>query len=176
MDVYFLRHANAGESLPNPKQDEKRPVDELGIEQSQRMGRVLAVLEVKPDAIISSPLTRATQTAALVAKQLGFEKSVLLEDSLRPDAQFEDFRDLLRRHTKQKAIMVVGHNPTLSEFLSLLISDEATGSTIELKKGAVAKVELKRRRPLLQWILTPKTAQAAQEASASRSRPKTSRK
>ena len=175
MDVYFLRHASAGEHFANPKQDEKRPLDELGIEQSKRMGKVLAQLGVKLDAIISSPLTRATQTAALAAQELGYEKSVLLEDSLRPDAEFEDFHDLLRRHSKQKAIMVVGHNPTISEFLSLLISDEATDATIELKKGAVAKVELK-KRPVLEWILTPKTVQAAQEASAAKSRPKTSRK
>ncbi len=175
MDVYFLRHASAGESLPNPKQDEKRPLDQLGIDQSKRMGKVLAKLEVKLDAIISSPLTRATQTAALVAQEIGHQKSVLLEDSLRPDAEFEDFHDLLKRHTKQKAIMVVGHNPTLSEFLSLLVSDEAIDSTIELKKGAIAKIEWK-KRALLEWILTPKTVQIAQEASATRSRPKTSRK
>jgi len=176
MDIYFLRHANAGESLPNAKQDEKRPLDELGLEQSQRMGRVLAALDVKVDAMISSPLRRATQTAALVATELGYQKSVLLVDCLRPDAKFDQFRDLVRRHSKQKAIMVVGHNPTLSEFLSLLVSDEATDSTIELKKGAVAKVEWKRRRPLLQWVLTPKAVQAIQEAPATRSRPKISRK
>ena len=82
---------------------------------------------------------------------------------------------LLRRQAKQKSIMVVGHNPTLSEFLSLLVSDEAVASTIELKKGAVAKVELK-KRPVLEWILTPKTVALAQEASATSSRPKTSRK
>lgn len=175
MNVYFLRHASAGEHLPNPKQDEKRPLDGLGVDQSKRMGKVLARLAVEVDAIISSPLTRATQTAALVAQEIGHEKSVLLEDSLRPDAKFEDFHDLLRRHTRQKAVMVVGHNPTLSEFLSLLVSDEATDSTIELKKGAVAKVELK-KRPVLEWILTPKTVRMAQEASAARSRPKTSRK
>lgn len=176
MDIYFLRHANAGESLADPKQDEKRPLDELGVEQSQQMGRVLKALEVKVDEIISSPLARAKQTAGLVATALGFEKSLLLDNSLRPDAKFEDFRQLLRRHAKKDAIMVVGHNPSLSEFLSLLVSDEATDSTIELKKGAVARVQMTRRQPTLQWILTPKTVQAAQEAWASRSRPKTSRK
>lgn len=176
MDLYFLRHANAGKSLANPKQDEQRPLDELGIEQSHRMGKVMARLEVKLDAIISSPLKRAKQTAALVADELGFQNSLLLVNSLRPDATFEDFRALLRRHTKQKAIMVVGHNPTLSEFLTKLVSDEATTSTIELKKGALAKVEIEKRRPVLQWILTPKTVQTIQETSASRSRPKTSRK
>jgi phosphohistidine phosphatase len=140
------------------------------------MGRVLKTLDVKVDEIIASPLVRAKQTAALTATALGFEKSLLLENSLRPDAKFEDFRQLLRRHAKKAAIMVVGHNPTLSEFLSMVVSDEAAESTIELKKGAVAKVQLKRRQPTLQWMLTPKTVQAAQEASASRSRPKTSRK
>jgi phosphohistidine phosphatase len=176
MDLYFLRHANAGESLKDAKQDEKRPLDELGVQQAQQMGRVLHAMGVEVDVIVSSPLVRAKQTAALVATALAFDKSLLLEDSLRPEAKFEDFRQLVRRHAKKSAIMVVGHNPTLSEFLSLVVSDEATDATIELKKGAVAKVQIKRRRPSLQWILTPKTVDAAQEASASRSRPKTSRK
>lgn len=176
MDLYFLRHANAGESLANLKQDEKRPLDDLGIEQSQRMGKVMAALGIELNAIITSPLQRAKQTAALVANLLGFNQSLLLENCLRPDAKFEDFRELMRRHAKQNAIMVVGHNPTLSEFLSLLVSDEATGVTIELKKGALAKVEIDKRRPVLQWMLTPKAVQAIQETSATRSRPKTSRK
>lgn len=174
MDLYFLRHASAGEHMANPKQDEKRPLDELGVEQARRMGRVLAAMGVEMDAIISSPLTRATQTAALAAEELGFQKSMLLEDSLRPDAEFVQFRDLVKRHAKQKAIMVVGHNPTISEFLSKLVSDEAVDSSIELKKGAVAKVEMKGRRPQLQWLLTPKAVEKIQEASSSR--PKTSRK
>jgi len=176
MDIYFLRHASAGESLPDPKQDEKRPLDDVGVQQSRQMGRVLAKLEVQPDAIISSPLVRAKQTAALVATELGFKKTLLLENCLRPDAKFEQFRQLLRKHSKKKGIIVTGHNPTLSEFLSSVVSDEATNKTIELKKGAVAKVQVKRGQPLLQWILTPKSIQAAQETSASRSRPKTSRK
>ncbi|MGZ4788274.1 MAG: phosphohistidine phosphatase SixA [Terriglobales bacterium] len=176
MDIYFLRHANAGQSLADPKQDEKRPLDQLGVDQSQQMGRVLKALNLELDAIVSSPLARTKQTAALVAEELGFKKSLLLDDALRPDAKFEDFRQLVRRHAKDNAIMVVGHNPTLSEFLSLMVSEEATDSTIEMKKAAVAKVQMERRQPTLQWILTPKTVEAAQEASASKSRPKTSRK
>ncbi len=176
MDIYFLRHANAGESLPDPKQDEKRPLDPLGVEQSHQMGQVLRTLGVDLDVIISSPLVRAKQTAGFVAEELGFTKSLLLEDALRPDAKFEDFAQLVQLHSKDDAIMVVGHNPTLSQFLSLLISDGATNATIELKKGAVAKVQVKRKNPVLQWLLTSKTVHAAQEASASRSRPKTSRK
>lgn len=176
MDVYFLRHANAGESLADPKQDEKRPLDQLGIEQSQRISRVLAGLGVKLDAIISSPLVRAKQTAALAAAELGYTKSVLLDKALRPDAEFEHFQQILRRHSKTESIMVVGHNPNLSEFLSLLVTDEETAQAIDLKKGALARLEWKPRRSSLHWILTPRLVQAVEETSATRSRPKTSRK
>ena len=176
MDVYFLRHANAGESLADPKEDEKRPLDQLGIDQSQRMGRVLAGLGVKLDAVISSPLVRAKQTAALVATELGYTKSVMLEKALRPDAEFEDFEQILRRHPKTDSVLVVGHNPNLSEFLSLFLSDEKSTDTTELKKGALALVEWKPRRSRLHWLLPPRLVQVVEETSATRSRPKTSRK
>jgi phosphohistidine phosphatase len=176
MDVYFLRHANAGESLADARADEKRQLDKLGIEQAQRMGRLLKALGVKIDAILSSPLVRAKQTAALAATEMGYTKSVLLDKGLRPQAKFEEFKEILQRHSKHEAIMVVGHNPNQSEFLSLLVSDEATAETIELKKGGLAKLEWKPRRSDLLWVLTPKLVQTIEEASATSSRPKTSRK
>src|SRR5260370_524886 len=71
MILYFLRHANAGVHLINPKKDEKRALDKEGIEQCGYIGRALAALEVQVDAIVSSPLKRATQTASLVANHLG---------------------------------------------------------------------------------------------------------
>src|ERR1022692_5018857 len=76
MDIYFLRHANAGEPKVNPARDEKRPLDKLGIEQSHDVGRALAALGVSPEVIISSPLRRAAQTAAVVANELGYEDKV----------------------------------------------------------------------------------------------------
>ena len=66
MILYFLRHANAGKPLANPKKDEKRALDKEGIEQCGTVGRALAALDVQVDAIISSPLKRAAQTASLV--------------------------------------------------------------------------------------------------------------
>ena len=71
MIVYFVRHASAGHHLANPVQDEKRPLDDEGIEQCTQVGRALAAMDVRVDAVISSPLKRATQTASLVANELG---------------------------------------------------------------------------------------------------------
>ena len=87
MDIYFLRHANAGEPKLNPAKDEKRPIDKLGIEQSHDVGRALAALDVNPDVIISSPLRRATQTAAVVANELGHEDKVITDAALRPGGE-----------------------------------------------------------------------------------------
>src|SRR5580693_4500849 len=107
MIIYFLRHASAGEPLSNPKRDEKRALDETGVEQCGYVGRALTALDVQVDVILSSPLKRAAQTASLVGNEMGHEGKLQLEDGLRPGAAFADFRKLLDRHVRHDAIMVV---------------------------------------------------------------------
>jgi phosphohistidine phosphatase len=177
MDIYFLRHANAGEPRVNPAKDEKRPIDKLGIEQSHDVGRALAALGVNPEVIISSPLRRANQTAAVVANELGHEDKVITDAALRPEASYEQFQDLLRRHSRRDAIIVVGHNPSMTEFLNNLLSGGVPLNAVELKKGAVAKVEKNDRKPaVLKWCMPPRVVRSIQQASATSSRPKTVRK
>ena len=76
MIVYFLRHASAGKAKADPAQDDQRPLDEPGIEQSMTMGRLLARLEPQVEEIISSPLQRARQTADSLARKLGLRVEV----------------------------------------------------------------------------------------------------
>lgn len=176
MIIYFLRHANAGKPLADLKKDEKRALDKEGIEQCGTVGRALAALDVQVDVIISSPLKRAAQTASLVGNELGYEGKLQFEDALRPGASSADFRKLLEKYAKQEAIMVVGHNPNLSEFLGRTISENGCEAGTELKKGAVAKVEMGRSAALLNWSFTPKVLRLLYSAAAESSRPKTSRK
>src|SRR5947209_133273 len=176
MILYFLRHANAGEHQVNPKKDEKRALDKEGIEQCGYIGRALAALEVQVDAIVSSPLKRAAQTASLVGNELGYEGKLQLDAGLRPEATLADFRKLLQKHARQEAVMVVGHNPNLSQFLGMVVSDSGCEASVDLKKGAVAKVEMRSSSGTLQWCLTPKVARALYATAVESSRPKTSRK
>ena len=176
MIVYFLRHANAGEPLPSPKKDEKRGLDKEGIELCGYVGRALAAMDMQVDAIISSPLKRSTQTASLVGNEMGFEGKLQIEPALRPQATFADFRKMLDKYTRHEAIMVVGHNPNLSEFLGRIISDSGCEASTELRKGAVARVELRRSSGTLYWCLTPKILRTLYAAAAESSRPKSSRK
>jgi phosphohistidine phosphatase len=175
MLVYFLRHASAGQHKSDPQKDEKRPLDSDGIAQCGYVGRALAALETHVDRILSSPLKRASQTASLVANELAYEGRIELSKALRPEASHAEFTALLDRFAGQEAIMVVGHNPNLSEFLGRIIGGGSRAG-IDLKKGAVARVEVDRRRGVLEWCLTPKLVRVVYESSASSSRPKTARK
>jgi len=176
MILYLLRHASAGHHLASPAQDEKRPLDPQGIEQCTQMGRALNAMDVHVEAVISSPLKRATQTASLVANEIGFDGKLQQTPALRPGAQMEAFRELLDRHAKLEAVLVVGHNPSLSQFLSLLISEGASESSVDLKKCAVARVDFSGGMGILKWVLTAKMLQALSATTPKSSRPKTLRK
>jgi phosphohistidine phosphatase len=176
MIIYFLRHASAGQSVANPKKDEKRPLDKEGIEQCGMVGRALSAMDVQVDTIISSPLKRAAQTASLVGNELSYEGKLQFDDALRPGATIADFRRMLEKYIRLEAIMVVGHNPNLSEFLGRIVGDGGRAAHVDLRKGAVAKVEMGRGAGTMQWCITPKILRTVYDVAAESSRPKTSRK
>jgi len=179
MIIYLVRHASAGESLDNLKKDEKRPLDADGIDQCGFVGRALAALNAQPDVILSSPLKRATQTASLIGNELGYEGKLQLESALRPQAPFAEFRRVLEKYAKHEAIMAVGHNPSITEFLGRLIAKSGSEALVDFKKGAVARIETLRHGAMLNWFFTPKIARelyAAAATAAAKSTPKTSRK
>ncbi len=176
MVVYFFRHASANQHKVLPKEDEKRPIDKVGERQCHTVGRALVALGVEVDAVISSPLTRAVQTAELAVTELGFKDRIVISDAMRPEASYDQFHDLLEHYSKSKAIMVVGHNPSITEFLLRLVTGSDGSECIDFKKGAVAKVDFVQGKGVLNWLFTPKMASKLQALSAKSSRPKTSRK
>src|SRR5260370_41026351 len=104
-------------------------------------GRMLGGIDVEGQHMVSSPLKRALQTASLVANELAFETAVQTDAALRPEAELEQFQALLLRLRKYASVMVVGHNPRLTEFLSKSIAASSGAALVELKEGAGAKVE-----------------------------------
>lgn len=176
MIVYFLRHGNAGERRANAVQDEKRPLDKEGIEQCRYVGRVLNALDTHVDLIFSSPLKRATQSASMVGNEIAYEQKIEQVPALRPGAAYEAFHDLLRRVGGLEAVMVVGHNPNLSRFLSLLVTGGLSDAAMEMKKGSVARVEMGPKRSVLNWLVTPRLLKSVYTSAQLNSLPKTSKK
>ena len=176
MIVYFLRHANAGQKRLNPVQDEKRPLDKEGIGQCRDVGRFLNSLDTHVDLILSSPLKRSTQTASMVGNEIAYEQRIEMAPALSPGAAFEGFRQLLQQVGQLEAVMVVGHNPNMSKFLSLLVTGGLNERAIEMKKGSVARVEMGPKRSVLNWLVTPRLVKSAYTSTQVSSRSKTSKK
>ena len=176
MILYFLRHASAGQSRLNPVLDEKRPLDKEGIEQCSNVGRWLNAMDTHVDLILCSPLKRATQTAALVGNEIAYEQRIEKTTVLQPGATYESFRELLQQISALEAVMVVGHNPSLSQFLSRLVTGGASEWAIEMKKGSVAHVDVDPKHSTLNWLITPRLVKSTYTSAQVNSRPKTSQK
>ena len=107
--------------------------------------RAIADLEPKLDAILTSPLQRARQTAEPVARALGQRDDLIETDALSPGA---DPRQILREIEKRRLTraLVVGHMPHLGRLLGYLLTGRS-GSIIEMKKGALAHIEFEGETP-----------------------------
>src|ERR1039458_6362612 len=76
MNLYLMRHANAGLSRENPLLDARRSLVKEGKEQCILMARTLNALKIQVDVIVSSPLKRALQTAQLVGTEMGYDAQI----------------------------------------------------------------------------------------------------
>jgi phosphohistidine phosphatase len=175
MNIYLMRHANAGLSRANPSLDNKRGLVKEGKDQCMLMARVLSAFKVQVDVIVSSPLKRALQTAQFVGTELGYDAKVEISPALAPDAEYPAFQDLLAKYSGREGVLVVGHNPSLFQFLGRLVTGNG-GANLRMRKGAVARIDLDRHPPQLQWLIDPRMARALYTTVAKNSRPKTSRK
>jgi phosphohistidine phosphatase len=178
MNLYVLRHASAGIRRVNPLLDKKRPLDKEGKRHCLQLAHVLNAMKLQFDLIISSPLKRSMQTASLVGTETGYEAKILTSAALAPEATFSQFQKLLYEYADRESLLVVGHNPNINSFLgSLLVpASAATGASVRLRKGSLARVNLVRGPSTLQWMLDPRTVRALYATSTTRSRRKTSRK
>jgi phosphohistidine phosphatase len=107
---------------------------------------------------------------------MGFDGKIQMETALRPAGTFAEFRTVVEKHRRQEAILVVGHNPNLSEFLGKMICSASGDAAIDLKKGGVARVELRRNSGQLLWCVTPRLLRVLYSTAADSVRPKSSRK
>ena len=175
MNLYLMRHANAGIRRENPALDAKRALVKEGKDQCILMARLLSALKVQVDVIVSSPLKRALQTAQFVGTELGYEAKVEVSSALGPDADYGAFLQLVEKYSDREGVLMVGHNPNLFKFLGQLITGNG-GAGVRMRKGSVARIAMDKHPPMLQWLIDPRMARSFYASVAKSSRPKTSRK
>jgi phosphohistidine phosphatase len=175
MILYLMRHADAGIRRESPALDDKRALIKEGKEQCMLMARTLNALKVQVDAIVSSPLKRSLQTAQFVGTELGYEAKVEVSPALAPQADYADFQELLAKYANREGVLMVGHNPNVFRFLGRLVTGNG-GAAIRMRKCSIARVDMDRHPPLLQWLIDPRTARSIYASAQKSSRPKPSRK
>lgn len=155
MNLYILRHANAGTRRANPATDRKRGLDKEGKQQCVLVANYLNATRIHFDVIVSSPLKRSLQTASLVATETGSEAHVEIDEALSPAGTFSAFEELLRRHAGVENVLVVGHNPNLSHFLGALICAPHCAN-VRLRKASLARLDATRRPAQLLALVDPR--------------------
>lgn len=139
MNVYFLRHADAlpenGDSIPC---DEERPLSEEGKKQVERLAQALKTRNVAFDLVLTSPLKRCRETAEGLLQLLGRAAAEANDlDYLAPGGSTKKLMKYLR--TLEIAnVLLVGHNPDVSEHIAYLIGDK--DAQVKMAKGALACV------------------------------------
>ncbi len=158
MLLYFVRHGIAiGREDPGCPPEAERYLTKKGIDKTRGVAAGLRALGVEADAMFSSPLVRAVQTAEIVAGALSFPREKIHRtEALLPNARPSGiFRELGK--VRAKSIMCVGHAPHLDEAIALAVG--SASPVTQLKKAGVACLELRSvANPdgKLLWVYTPK--------------------
>ncbi len=174
MKLYLVRHAIAEErsatadirrgsgikakSRPTTP-DAERALTPQGKAKMTRAAQGLRKIKVRPDAILTSPLRRARETAEILAEALGGIKIEVLEE-LAPGTELSSVVAALRRYHSLKALALVGHQPDLGYLASFLLAGAPSACNLTFKKGSVACLEGEISDNAtgcsLVWLLPPK--------------------
>jgi phosphohistidine phosphatase len=155
IELYVLRHGIAVPHGTPEIADDERPLTPKGRERMREIGRGLRRLGLAPERIISSPLPRAWETAEIVANALRKSDRLEASEVLRADRDAASIRDWIYTRPEDR-LMIVGHNPSLSDLLGLLVTGSDGFQLCELKKGGIAVLSTRAEGGFtLDWIAPP---------------------
>jgi phosphohistidine phosphatase len=159
LELYIVRHAIAAEPGPKYPDDRTRPLTAEGIKRFKETVRGLVSLDVELDVILTSPLVRAEQTAALLRDGMKKPPPVEVNEALAPGGKFATLVDAVTRQVRRhrRRVALVGHQPDLGDVTARWLG--ARGQ-VEFRKGAVCALEVDGATPggpaTLRWLLPPR--------------------
>jgi phosphohistidine phosphatase len=161
MRLLVFRHGIA-EDRSADGTDSGRALTAEGVERTRAAARGLARIADAPDIILTSPKLRAVQTADEAAA--AFDRPVEVLEALADGPPDETLTALAARG--EQAVMIVGHEPMLSELIEQVCTGGRRGGFIDLRKAGCAYLELARdsrgdvTAASLLWLATPKMLRA----------------
>jgi phosphohistidine phosphatase len=160
MQLLVVRHGIAVERdewAREHSDDKDRPLTEAGKKKMKECAKGLRTLLPRLDVLATSPLTRALQTAAILAKVYEKGEPAIL-DTLSPGQHPPAFAAWLRTQGMQKTVAIVGHEPGLGATVSWFTAGSER-SFVELGKGGACLLDLGDHidagEAMLLWVLRP---------------------
>ncbi len=158
MEIYLMQH---GPALPK-EQDPDEGLSPTGEARIHASGKALKRLGVSFDVILSSPKKRSKQTAAIVAKEVGFPPEKILEtEKVKAMTPPEETIKALTEYAGNKGILIAGHLPSVAEVASFLLT-EGSKALVEFERGGCCRIDvedLPTHSGHLRWYLTPEQLQ-----------------
>jgi phosphohistidine phosphatase len=160
MRLLMIRHAVAVPRGTPDIPDDERPLTSKGRKRFREAARGLAAISKRPDALLSSPLPRARQTADIAAKAWGRVK--VAETPALAGGTFEELAVALAAFGPNDVVAIVGHEPDMSEILARLLGTPMA-DRLTFRKGGVALLDVP--GPLqeggsLVWYVSPRILRA----------------
>ncbi|MDQ3327534.1 MAG: phosphohistidine phosphatase SixA [Chloroflexota bacterium] len=167
MDLYLVRHGVAFDrDVQRWPDDRERPLTADGAERFRTAARGLRRLVPRVELVLSSPFTRAWQTATILQHVAHWPPPTTC-DGLESGHAPEEVADVLRRYRLASAALV-GHEPDLHALAAYLLSGEGGASLLAFKKGGVGYITISKDvlpgTGELHWLLTPKVLRALNPA------------
>jgi phosphohistidine phosphatase len=157
MELYILRHAIAVDrGTPGYADDSLRPLTAEGRKKMRRIAKGMKALQLRFDLILSSPFLRAKETAEIAAEVLQARRKLKFSEDLAVTGDPKALIESLPHSCKQ--VLLVGHEPYLSNLVGRLISGTSS-VCLKFKKGGLCKLTADHlkfgRCAELEWLLTP---------------------
>ena len=156
-ELYVIRHGIADDPAEHGGRDDRRQLTKKGREKVIGVAESLRARGVQFDAIYSSPLARALETAEIIRRECSALPQVTVTGLLKPTASFDDLIEYLNQEDKASSA-VVGHEPFLSGFVSYALA-RSRMPFVRLKKAGVALLdyegELRPGNCELAWLAGP---------------------
>jgi phosphohistidine phosphatase len=164
MQLYFLRHGQAGNPDEWTRPDEERPLTKRGLAETHAAAQGMRWLDLGIELVLSSPFVRAHQTALITAEELKLQ--VVTVDALASGCTLGALAEVLAAHVPLPqetsgttttangdahtdpaaphlldSVLLVGHEPDFSAIIGAMIGRKGT-ATMLLKKGGLCRVDL----------------------------------
>jgi phosphohistidine phosphatase len=164
VDLYLVRHAIAFDADPTQWPDDSlRPLTPEGEKRFRRAARGLREIAPSVDVVLSSPWIRAWRTAELLEKEARWPAPVSCE-ALESGRAPAEVLQALQPYASSGSVALVGHEPSLHELASYLLTADTNHVQLEFRKGAVAALQVdESMRPgaaRLLWLAPPKILRA----------------